>query len=185
MVENSNADITNKPFSSVLCAVIYILSSVVWKNEEIILELSPAWVPALFYGIVNFLNSATRKIDITKNFMFQPINASLELLLAILRYRQQKNESLNKLLSLDNTDIRKTLDNIKVIDKKIKETNDRAMQLNAQSAKRLKGWPKSRLNFGELPQKGNKDALCYVLESYLKEEEITSQIVIKGFTESE
>ena len=59
------------------------------------------------------------------------------------------------------------------------------MQLNAQSAKKLKGWPKSRLNFGELPQKGNKDALCYVLESYLKEDEITSQIVIKGFTESE
>lgn len=191
MIENSNADVTNKPFDSVLCAVICILSSVVWKNEEIILELSPAWIPAIFYGIINFIISATRKIDITKNFMFQPVNAALELLLAILRYRQQKNESLNKLLSLDNTDVRKTLDNIKIIDKKIKETNNRIAQLNAQNdpndprAKILKGWPKSRLNFGELPQKGNKDALCYVLEAYLREEELSSQIVIKGFTEAE
>lgn len=191
MIENSNADITSKPFGSVLCAVIYILSSVVWKNEEIILELSPAWIPALFYGVLNFLDSAVKKIDITKRFMMPSINASLEFLLALLRYRQQANKSVNIILCLENPDVKRLINYIKMIDKKIKEADLRAEQLNNQQIsneahnKVVKGWPKSRLNFGELPQKGNKDALCYVLESYLKEDEITSQIVIKGFTESE
>ena len=191
MLENSNSDLGYKPFDSILCAAINILSSVVWKNENIVLELSPAWIPVLFYGIINFLDSAVRKIDITKRFMMPSINASLELLLALLRYRQQSNESVNKVLGQDNPDVKKLLNHINAIDKKIKETDLRAEQINNQQAtneilnKAVKGWPKSRLNFGDLPQKGKKDALCYVLEAYLKEEELTSQIVIKGFTESE
>lgn len=191
MLENSNADLGYKPFDSILCATINILSSVAWKNEAIILELSPAWVPALFYGVLNFLDSAVKKIDITKRFMMPSINASLEFLLALLRYRQQTNKSVNKILCLENPDVKRLIKYIKMIDKKIKEADLRAEQLNNQQIsneahnKVVKVWPKTRLNFGDLPQKGNKDALCYVLESYLREEELTSQIVIKGFTESE
>lgn len=189
-VSNSLEDLQINPFNSVLSAAIYILSSVMWKNEDIVLELPSSQIPVLFYGTKQFLDVTVNKIDVLKRYTCQTINAALELLLGLLRYRQLKIEGVNKVLGADNPEVKTLVNHLNKIDKKIKEADSMAERMNMQQNQTggnrfVKGWPKTRLNFGDLPQKGNKDALCYVLEAYLKEEELTSQIVIKGFTESE
>lgn len=158
----------NKPI-----ILIGLLSSALWKNENLIFNLDDSFVFNYFFKSISLLEDRVNNLKNSKNVspkVLKSITSYLEFILAVFRLREKNIDSSNKKLSMNNCEITKlyyVLDDLTniILDKKIHLKSYVQIQVTRPQ------------QYKEIPD------LIYALLIYVTGKNIKEEIIISGVDE--